>query len=134
MQIKKWNGAVLIIAFLFCSIFGVLAWGQMQMKEANPKWTEDFRVSESDKKEMVHLINKIAEKYSLSKESVNGPSQLENREVYFFHYKLDDEIVMTLHDLKSGGNRLTLYFYGLYRVDGDVFEKDIKEALSLDDK
>jgi len=109
---------------------GVMAWAQMQMKEASPKWTEDLRVSASDKKEMVRLVDKLAEKYSLSKEYLNGPSQLENRKVYFFHYKHDDKIVMTLHDLKSGGDRLTLYFYGLYRVDGDVFEIDLKAALS----
>lgn len=128
MKTKQWRGFVFKTTLLFFAVLGVFAWAQM--KEANPKWTEEFRVDDSDKKEIVRLVDELAEKYSLSRQYLDGPSQLENRKVYFFHYKFDDQIVMTLHDLKGRGDRLTLYYYGLHRVDGDGLEKDLKAIFS----
>lgn len=114
---------------LLLCVFGIFVWAQMN-NEAQPKLTFDLRIDEEAKQDVMLLLDDLAGKYSLTKEYLEGPSKLENRPVRFFHYKQKDQVVLTVHDLKGGGDRLTVYFYGFPRVDEKAFESDLQEGLS----
>jgi hypothetical protein len=120
---------VLKLGVLLLCVFGIFVWAQMN-NEAQPKLTFELRIGEEAKQDVMLLLDDLAEKYSLTKEYLDSPSRLENRPVRFFHYKQKGQVVLTVHDLKGGGDRLTLYFYGLPRVDEKAFENDLQESLS----
>lgn len=128
MVIKNSIWILLIIGFLFLCFFGAMA-----LKNSNsidPVWIEEFKLGEGKKKAIIDSIDQVAALYSLQKETVDGPGKLEGRPVYFFHYKVNDRVVITVHDLKGGGDTLTTYYYGLDEKSHDeTLSSDIKMLL-----
>ncbi len=99
-------------------------------KQVQTQLVKDFILDGEAKTEAIFLVDTVASKYLLSKESLKSPSDLEKRKVLFVHYKKDDHVVMTLHDLKSNGKYLTLYFYGLEGNHHEAIKRDV--ALLID--
>jgi hypothetical protein len=97
-------------------------------------WTKDV-VFESDsaRDRAIQKIDEIASFHLLRKEFVDSPSKLVGQRKYFYHYKLDENVVMTVHDLKGSGRKLTIYFYGLKdEKNNNVISSKMKLILGVE--
>ncbi|MBB3060473.1 hypothetical protein [Microbulbifer rhizosphaerae] len=127
MTVKKSVLAVLVVMLAILCALGAMALRSVDVKD--PEWVEDIKLDKESKDQVVELIDQIANSHSLRKEILQEPSELERRPVHFYEYKHGEIIVFTVHDLKGGGDTLTIYYYGL--ADSKVSETISSEIKTL---